>query len=211
MVRFLAPPGMFRTAYFVLFFAFIASVSTYAADNGPADFEGAYFQAVQKAKAEYREAFAASLNKATKAEIYLLDFEVQHHDPGDIQWQIHPPKDQFPIAKGKTCRILKQRILTEEELKKLLPSLQATVGIKGNGGGAMCHFPIHGLRLWVGDHLVLETNICWSCHNLYLQYPDYTMDVIGVWNKTLEEIMKGLMPVPEEELARFRVKYGNGL
>ncbi|EDY18075.1 hypothetical protein CfE428DRAFT_4506 [Chthoniobacter flavus Ellin428] len=202
---------MFRPVYSVLLFALVAAVSTYAAENGAADFEGAYFKATEQAKAEYRQAFAASLSKATKAEIYLLDFEVQHHDPGDIQWQIHPPKDQFPIEKGKTCRILKRKILTGDEIKKLLPSLQATIGAKENHGGAMCHFPIHGLRLWTGDQLVLETNICWSCHNLYLQYPDYTMGVIGAWNKTLEEFMKDWMPIPEEELARFQAKYGNSL
>jgi hypothetical protein len=57
----------------------------------------------------------------------------------------------------------------------------------------------------------LETNICWTCHNLYLQYPDRAMGVIGVWNKTLEGIIKNLMPIPEEELIRFRVKHGNDL
>jgi len=200
-----------RALYLFSFFAAVAITLCHATDDAPADFEGAYFKATEQAEAEYRQAFAASLSKATKAEIYLLDFEVQHHDPGDLQWQIHPPKDQFPIQTGKTCRILKKRILNDGEIKKLLPSLQATIGVKENHGGAMCHFPIHGLRLWIGDRLVLETNICWSCHNLYLQYPDYTLGVIGAWNKTLEGIIKDWIPIPEEELARFRAKYGNSL
>ncbi len=202
---------MFKISPLFSIFAFGAIVHAQAADNGPSDFEGAYFKAVDQAKAEYRQGFAASLSKVTKAEVYLLDFEVKHHDPRDIEWQIHPPKDQFPIETGKTSRILKQEALSDAELQRLLPSLQTVVGVKESGGGAMCHFPIHGLRLWIGDEMVLETNICWNCHNLYLNYPDRTMGVIGIWNAKLEEIMKELMPIPEEQLVRFRLKYGNEL
>ena len=35
-------------------------------------------------------------------------------------------------------------------------------------GGAMCHYPAYGIRLYRGDDLLFETTICWECQNFYV-------------------------------------------
>jgi hypothetical protein len=37
------------------------------------------------------------------------------------------------------------------------------------GDGAMCHFPVYGLRFYSGGGLVLETSLCWKCSNVTLR------------------------------------------
>jgi hypothetical protein len=35
-------------------------------------------------------------------------------------------------------------------------------------GGAFCHYPAYGFRLYRGDQLLFETTVCWECQNFYV-------------------------------------------
>ena len=35
-------------------------------------------------------------------------------------------------------------------------------------GGAFCHFPAYGIRLYRNDQLLFETTVCWQCQNFYV-------------------------------------------
>ncbi|MDV6028774.1 MAG: hypothetical protein F9B45_01405 [Phycisphaera sp. RhM] len=35
-------------------------------------------------------------------------------------------------------------------------------------GGAFCHLPVYGFRLFRGDDLLFETTVCWECQNFYV-------------------------------------------
>lgn len=174
---------------------------------------GAYHKTMDQAQSAYRKGLAEGLPAATRIEVYLLDFDVKHFE-GSTEgvWKFDLPKDQFPIGPYKSVtRILKTKVLTPEQRKELLPALQAVVGVEENTGGAMCHFPIHGLRIWDGDRLILETSFCWLCENFALEYPDFTERWVGIQGTKLKEIINKLMPIPQAELDRFRKKYPDDL
>ena len=74
-----------------------------------------------------------------------------------------------------------------------------------HGGGAMCHFPIHGLRIYKGEKVLYEGTFCWMCSNFSIQYPRGT-----AWLDTsadLKKLFTKLMPIPQTEMDRFYKKY----
>lgn len=177
------------------------------------DATDAYIKTKEKAQGAYRKGLAEALPAATKIELYLLDFDVKRFE-GSTEgvWKFDLPRDQFPIGPYKSVtRILKTKVLSPEQRKELLPALQAVVGVQENTGGAMCHFPIHGIRVWAGERLVLETSFCWLCENFALEYPDFTERWVGIQGTDLKKIINKLMPIPQAELDRFRKKYPDDL
>ncbi|MEM1070655.1 MAG: hypothetical protein AAGI63_17255 [Planctomycetota bacterium] len=38
-------------------------------------------------------------------------------------------------------------------------------------GGAFCHYPAYGFRLYRDDALLFESTVCWKCQNFYI--PEY--------------------------------------
>ncbi|MEP6670035.1 MAG: hypothetical protein ABJF10_12825 [Chthoniobacter sp.] len=170
-----------------------------------------YYDTIKSAQTAFRKTLGESLAEGTKMEIYLLDFDLKRYTgTSATNWKSNLPKDQFPIGPyKKVTRILKTKTLDAEEMKKLLPSLQATVGVEKNSYGAMCHFPIHGLRVWMGYRLILETSFCWMCGNFSLEYPDFSDSWVGLEGTKLKEIMNELMPIPKAETERFKKSMPN--
>jgi len=173
----------------------------------------AYHKTMDQAQSLYRKGLAEGLPAATRIEVYLLDFDMKRFEGStEGAWKYDLPKDQFPIGPYKSVtRILKTKVLTPEERKQLLPALQETVGVEKNLQGAMCHFPIHGLRIWAGDRLVLETSFCWLCGNFALEYPDFTERWVGIQGTKLKEVINKLLPIPQAELDRFKKRYPEDL
>jgi len=77
--------------------------------------------------------------------------------------------------------------------------------------GAMCHFPIHGLRLFRGGELIFETSLCWHCSNYYLEYPDDYDEAswVGFGTNGIEAFLKKELPIPQSEIDRFNAEYGS--
>jgi hypothetical protein len=197
---------MSRIVLAALLSVLIAGLPGLASAQEPTDPYTAYRQTMEKAQSDYRKAFGASLSKATRIEVLLLDFKVERYEGWtEGAWEYELPKDKFPITPYKSVtRILKSRVLTAVEMKKLLPALQATVGVETDAGGAMCHFPIHGLRVWQDDRLIFHTSFCWMCSTFYLEYPDFTVHWTGIQGTKLKDAMLELMPIPPAELERFK-------
>jgi hypothetical protein len=127
----------------------------------------------------------------------------------DSAWALRLPEDRFPIVPyGSSSKILKRKTLTADEVKLLMPSLQATIGVEKNMGGALCHYPIHGIRIWDGDDVIFQTSICYHCSNFYLSYPYGGADWTNLSDPNFQKVMKQLMPIPQAEADRFEAKYG---
>ncbi|WP_050029304.1 hypothetical protein [Verrucomicrobium sp. BvORR034] len=180
--------------------------------------ESAYFHDQDIARKNYRKALAAALDDAVRAEIYLLDFEtVALPKKSDDLFASTPPipADTFVIAPYQaTSKILKRRLIKGADLAKLLPHLKQTVGVEENTSGAMCHFPIHGIRVWDKDYRILfESSFCYKCSNFFITYPNYrdgSPQWTGLTEKEFEQVMIELMPIPQSELDRFDAKFGGG-
>ncbi|HRE90561.1 MAG TPA: hypothetical protein PK095_15625, partial [Myxococcota bacterium] len=56
--------------------------------------------------------------------------------------------------------------LTGEQLEEFLDYWRWQTPVYG--GGAMCHHPPYGFRLYKGRSLVAETSLCWECSNYYV-------------------------------------------
>jgi hypothetical protein len=103
---------------------------------------------------------------------------------------------------------LKTKVLPAEESKKLVPVLRDNVAVERNDGGAFCHYPIHGVRLWAGKKLIFESSFCWECANFYVPYPDQTAGWVGLTGDNLQDVMTELMPIPAKEIERFNKMKG---
>jgi hypothetical protein len=190
----------FLLAVFLTSSALAANLAEF--NNGAAT----YHETMKKAQADFRKALASSLAEATKVEIFLLDFDPKDYpDATHFDWDLYTEKDSFPIMPyNSVSRILARKTLTSEQIKTLLPALQMTVSVQKDEGGAACHFPIHGIRVWVGNNLLFQTSFCWHCGNFFVKYPDETSRWLNIEEPKLQKIFNDLMPIPTAELERFK-------
>lgn len=206
--------GMKRCALLCSIVSFVLACSGIADESSISSkiekASGAYSDAIEAAYQSYRKAFSDAIAGATNVEVYLLDFETKPVKGATefSSWILDLPKDQFPILPYvATSRILKRKKLSADEIALLMPSLQATIAVEKNNGGAMCHFPIHGIRIWSGDEIVFQTSICYQCMNFYMTYPFGRASWTGLSDPKFREVMEKLMPIPQAEIDRFDAKY----
>jgi hypothetical protein len=197
-----------RTALLSLFAA--SAFTAFAAEQRPLDqADQAYFDALALAEAQYRKAMASALEGADKIELFLLDFEHQRSPDAEFDsvWDTRLPDGFFPIIPYRSqSRILERKILSADEKRQLLPPLKQTVAVEENTGGAMCHFPIHGIRAWVGEEILFQTSLCWHCSNFYIKYPS-SAHWTGLSTGELQAVCERLLPIPKREIDRFSAKF----
>jgi hypothetical protein len=160
-----------------------------------------YTADIQRAEAKYRAGEAELFRKADRVVVYLLDFDGLKDDAAlsdDEQWISVAPYSAH-------TKILDTKELEEKDRKPLLEALCTQIALPQHGGGAACHFPIHGIRVYQGENVLYTGTFCWVCHNFGFRYPQST----GWLDTTpeLKEIFTTLMPIPQKELDRFQEKY----
>ncbi|HWB03152.1 MAG TPA: hypothetical protein VG796_09025 [Verrucomicrobiales bacterium] len=175
--------------------------------------EMVYEKARTVAQTDYRKALARAIQGADKVQACLLDFEASiEGDWREVAWD---DNDWFviPPLPGKT-KILKRVDLKPPQSTGAVKFMASLVREDNPGGGAGCHFPIHGLRFFKGDSLFYFTSLCWICENFSVSYPDDLAGLpAGHWlglrqgGKDLEALMKSVLPVPDEVARRFSEKY----
>jgi hypothetical protein len=171
--------------------------------------ESRFYEAKSKIQSDYRRDLAAVLAKGDRIDVYLLDFETEDTPSDFLFWDTRLEEDEFPIIPyGSKSKILKRSTLSAEQKLEFMPKLQEVVGIQGEiDGGAFCHFPIHGVRVYAGDTIIFQSSFCWKCNNFSVSYPDRPAWV-AIRGAGLFEVFSKLMPIPQSELDRFNVKYG---
>ena len=156
-----------------------------------------------EADLEYRIAFAKAFQFADRVEVFLLDFSIgkdEAYKPkeGDATFPIHPY--------DKETKILKARTVPAKDVRKWCDALAKMVKASG-ASGALCHFPIHGVRVYQGNQLFFETSLCWHCNNYYFCYGPNGTDSgwAGLFEgaKDIHALFDDFMPIPETEKARF--------
>ena len=167
--------------------------------------EKAYRKALDAIQSDYRKAHAKAILLADKVQACLLDFELAGKAPDD------PNEDKwFYIAPyQKYAKILKAQDLKAEPMQEARRLMAATLTGGVIGGGAFCHYPVHGLRFYQGGSLLYYTSCCWVCGNFFVSYPDASDGAqwLGFPKDDLEKWINKLLPIPEEELKRFKAKY----
>lgn len=74
---------------------------------------------------------------------------------------------------------------------------------RGRTFSAMCHDPGYVLRFWKDGKLILETSVCWSCHNYTLPIwilgrPTYGFDSTREDAKELLALLRMHVPLPQK-------------
>ncbi len=151
-----------------------------------------------------RVSVADTFKTADRVEIYLLEFSIGE----DTR---HAPKkgdEVFPVRPyGTETKVLNKRTVLTSDVPKWSITAAKLVASDKKAGGAFCHYPIHGIRIYAGDLLLFETSICWVCDNYYFTYDDASRWVgLNEDANDLKALLDQFMPVPETEKARFKAK-----
>ncbi|TWU51537.1 hypothetical protein Poly59_31290 [Rubripirellula reticaptiva] len=176
-----------------------------AQDTSP---RNAYESRIETARHEYRKAISKQIRSAKSVELVLLRFDdVKKPDP------FNDDESRFPIAPyGATCGIISTKKLNADECKDLLLALADQIEKRSHTGGAFCHYPIHGIRIYTAaiddaanSDTIYTGSFCWVCKNFGFAYPDS-----AEWLDTtssLHDIFNKLLPIPDEELRRFKTQF----
>ena len=180
-----------------IFFAIFASLPCIAQN----DLDSEFYDGIEKVEAKYRSSKAALIKKADRVIVYLVDFDgISKGDEFDEE------VESISIAPYRSVtKILEKKEIEENDRKKLLDILSAAIAKPEHSGGAFCHYPIHGVRVYAGEELLHEGTFCWVCGNFSFSYPQGSS-----WLDTsadLKAIFTSILPVPQAELDRFHEKY----
>lgn len=182
--------------------ALVAPLVAFAQEKSP---DEVYGERIEEARAAYRVAIAKQIRGAKIVEIALLRFD----DVRKVDL-VNDDEQRFPIAPYEaTTSVITQRKLTAAEMKPLLLELANQIERPEETGRALCHLPIHGVRVYSDEpsgepfdsKLLYSGTFCWTCRNFGFEYPDG-----AVWlhtNAKLKDIFNRLLPVPESEVERF--------
>ena len=167
-----------------------------------------YFKALDEVRADYRGRLAESLRHANRVELFLLDYElvkdVESLAP-DQRFDVFPYKASARILKVvKAAPDVAQT--AKQHFKRLLKTRDAL------GGGAFCHYPVHGVRFFKDDDLLFQTSLCWICENYFVAYPDdhETATWVGINDDQLKSFMNEQVPVPKEIIEKFKAAFPVG-
>ena len=191
-------------------FAILLAASAFAADADKtseriesilSDASGKRYDARAKADREYRAAAATAFKFADRVEVFLLDFSI-----GDDAARAPKDGDElFPIRPyDKETKILKATKVPPKDIPKWCAAVTKLITSDKPEGGALCHFPIHGLRIYARDKLLFETSICWHCSNYYFTY-DGVSNWLGLTDDAIDikKLLDDFMPIPDSEQQRF--------
>ncbi|MEM7147952.1 MAG: hypothetical protein AAF591_22805 [Verrucomicrobiota bacterium] len=165
------------------------------------DLDSEFYDALDKVEAEYRAGKAALIRKADRAIVYLVDFG----ETTDENVFADASKSISIAPYDKRTKILKTREVEPKVRQELLDVLSAAIAEPEHTGGALCHYPIHGIRIYRGGELLHEGTFCWVCGNFGFSYPQGS-----TWldtNAELKNVFMTLLPIPDAERERFRKKY----
>jgi hypothetical protein len=170
-----------------------------------------FMMSYMNARSAYQEGLAKALLSVDRAEVFLLDFDITNNEERSYGLNCGfavIPGTKFPIyAMGTTADIKEQKRASPDESKRIGIAFSAAVQ-ESKLSEDYCHFPIHGLRLYQGSELILETSICWTCHTFVMIYPNCS-DLMKFQSEPLFDILTRIMPIPESETVRFKAKYPN--
>ncbi len=160
-----------------------------------------YFAEKNVIQREYRKRVSEMVLKADRVELFLLDFSMPKVEPSAVTGI-----ETFEIVPfGADTRIIKKIEVQQTELAAFKEAIAAALAEKEGEGGVLCHYPIHGIKVIDATGPIFETSVCWSCGNYFFKYPDGTIwqEMGGNFFK-LKELLEKLLPIPPEEMERFK-------
>lgn len=184
----------------------VLSADVFAQEKSP---DEVYDERIEDARDAYRVAIAKQIRQANFVEVVLLRFD----DLREIDLA-EDDEERFVVAPYEaTTGVITERRLNHAESEELLLALADQVEKAEHKGGALCHFPVHGVRVYSGkpgvepfeSELVYSGTFCWACGNFGFSYPDGA-DWLDTDDR-LKAVFSKLLPIPKEEVDRFKKQY----
>ena len=171
-------------------------------DTVTAALEEKLFRQIEAAHAEYRKDFSEILKKSDLVKIHIVAFdrvsEKNHVKRGEEIIRIAPYNRYTPV--------LQTRVLDNQERKLVINAIAGQISKERHEGGALCHEPVHGIRVYKSGRIIFESTFCWVCGNFGFEYPAAVSTDKSEWLDTtpeLAEMFAKLLPLPKAELDRF--------
>lgn len=140
----------------------------------------------------------------------LKGVAIKQGENGEIRVvEVKLKRDEAILVPGyedSYTKVLAKKEVSDADRVKLLGSLAKQVAVREQAGGALCHYPIHGLKVYRRGKLLYETTFCWKCSNFGFSYPNGDRQWLST-NDELRAIFHRLMPIPQSEVERFEKKY----
>jgi hypothetical protein len=164
-----------------------------------------FFEGLDRVYAEYRASKEKEIREAVRAVVYIVEPKVLDKEE---QKALKFGDKWIPVAPyDAVARVIEEKELGEQDRERLLNLLAERIAEPDHLGGAFCHFPIHGVRIYgKGGGIVHEGTFCWVCGNFSFKYP-----MGSGWLDTtaeMEDLFSELLPIPEEVIARFKKENG---
>jgi len=167
-----------------------------------------FYRQSNEIRAEYRVAVAQQIRSAQRVELFLLRFDGLKANGYGSEYN-EDRAQRFEVAPyGESTKIINRILLDRVQSNELLKSLADQMQKPTHTGGALCHFPVHGIRVYSdleSETLIYSGTFSWKCENFGFAYPSGTD-----WLDTSERLKKNvnaLLPIPVKELERFEQKY----
>lgn len=157
---------------------------------------------LQTLKEEYRRGVASEILKADRVECYRLDSSVKSPttdlttvpDPfssdAAIQW--------FPLPMfQQSCRIAASVKLDQNQMTVFTIKYREILLNPGHML-AQCYEPHHAVRIYQGERLILQADICIKCRAYCLHYPGKAgYELIPMPDASIQPLLLQLLPLPE--------------
>lgn len=134
-------------------------------------------------------AFTDSVPDADRIDLFHITGAVERDKNNGDVFEIAGDDVSFVVASRKTLR--------GKNCKKIIDAWRRLQIPKGPGG-AFCHTPPYGIRFYRGNDVLLETTICWECHNFYMPTIDQDTGVLRLSLQSVEDKGNRLFQVLNE-------------
>lgn len=149
-------------------------------------------------------AFTDSIPDADRIDLFHITGSVEPDKTRGDLFAIAGNDVSFTVASKKTLR--------GKNCDKIIDAWRR-LQIPEGPGGAFCHTPPYGIRFYRGDELLLETTICWECHNFYMPTIDpktgalqLSLHSVHDKGKRLFQVLNETIPIDKEKAKQSRTK-----
>jgi hypothetical protein len=164
--------------------------------------EEEHFDSIEQANHQYRATLAKAFRFADRIDVFLLDFSMG----ADPAYEPKPEDEVLEIRPyGRKTRILKSARVPAKDLPKWREAAAKMYRAKPENWATGCHYPVHGIRIYSGQNLLLETSFCWQCSNYQFSTTggESSWVTMGRDADDLKALLQNFMPIPPEQQQRF--------
>ena len=149
-------------------------------------------------------AFTDSIPDADRIDLFHITGSVEPVKAKGDLFVIAGNDVSFTVASKKTLR--------GKDCDKIIDAWRR-LRIPEKPGGAFCHTPPYGIRFYRGNELLLETTICWECHNFYMPTIDLETGALQLSLQSVQDkgnrlfqVLNETIPIDGKKATQSRTK-----